>query len=130
MSSFTTPLVISPLPDGKNWKLVEPFGYYEIWRDGFHTGFWQVATGFVTDFASTPWFIWWMFPPWGKYGQAAVLHDWLYRERSTYCSRKRADKIFYDAMLVCQTKKWKAKIIYYSVRLFGWKAWKKYKTKG
>ena len=37
-----------------------------------------VPIHFKTDFASTPRFLWAFFPPYGKYTEAAVLHDYLY----------------------------------------------------
>ncbi len=56
--------------------------------------------------------------------KAAVLHDWIYKThwRNLY-TRKQADQIFYEAMLVGKTPRWKAKLMYYGVRLFGWAAW-------
>ena len=71
---------------------------------------------------------------WGKWGKASVLHDFLYIGvllqdipggfSSTPITRKWADQIFYDAMIVEKTKKWKAKVMWASVRAFGWLAWK------
>ena|SRR3990167_4563473 len=116
MKSFLTPLVVSPLPDGKTWRLISGFTY----KNG-KKGTIVIPVGFETDFASTPWFIWWLFPPWGKYGKAAVLHDYLYKNKLSH--RQWSDEMFFEAMVCCGTPVWKAKIIYYSVRLLGWKAW-------
>ena len=33
--------------------------------------------GYVTDFASIPWFASWIISPFGKHAEAAVVHDWL-----------------------------------------------------
>lgn len=38
----------------------------------------RVPAGFVTDFASIPRAFWVVLPPTGKYGKAAVVHDYLY----------------------------------------------------
>ena len=38
----------------------------------------EVAEGFETDFASVPRLLWVVLPKWGKYGNAAMVHDWLY----------------------------------------------------
>src|SRR5438046_8797712 len=38
----------------------------------------DVAIGFQTDFATVPRPLWIVLPKWGRYGNAAVLHDWLY----------------------------------------------------
>ena len=75
----------------------------------------------MTDFASVPQFLWFWLPYWGKYGKAAVLHDYLYGSHEV--ERSIADAIFYEAMLVGGTKKWKARLMYWGVRLFGRMAW-------
>lgn len=123
MSSFTTPLLVTPMPDGKHWKLLESF-VYEVGSLNSGT-FITVVGGFITDFASTPGIIWGLFPPWGKYGKAAVLHDWMYI--MGLGNRARSDSIFLEAMLACGTPGWKARIIYSSVRTFGWIVWNRYR---
>lgn len=130
MSSFTTPLVVSPMEDGRRWKLVEAFRFRTGKRYQRNRGVICVPAGFITDFASIPWLFWMFLPAWGKYGKAAVLHDWIYflhRDVNILSSwtRKQADQIFLEAMLVSGTKPWKAKVMYWAVRLFGWAAWRK-----
>ena len=120
MSSFTTPLIVSPMPDGRRWKLHRSFEYHIGTEHS--NDYISVPAGFVTDFASIPWLFWTILPAWGKYGKAAVLHDYLYQ--GMYMTRKQADGLFYDAMLVSGTKTWKAMVMYYAVRLFGKFAWK------
>ncbi|GAI33030.1 unnamed protein product, partial [marine sediment metagenome] len=66
--------------------------------------------------------LWTFLPAWGKYGKAAVVHDYLYQTQTR--TRKFADDVFYEAMLVSGTKPWKAMAMYRAVRLFGWLAWK------
>ncbi len=121
MSQFTEALVISPLADGKTWVLINPFGY-EIGKEGSGDLI-SVKPGFMTDFASIPRLFWAILPKWGKYGNAAVIHDWLYWSQKK--SRKESDNIMLEAMTVLTVKKWKKKLIYYAVRLFGWIAWKR-----
>lgn len=79
MSSFTSPLETLSLPDGKNKKILRTFRYFVIDK---HLGpYITVPNGFISDGASIPKFLWSIVgSPWsGKYTQAAVLHDWLYR---------------------------------------------------
>lgn len=38
-----------------------------------------VPSGFVTDLASVPFFMTWLFPRYGKYTKAAIVHDYLCR---------------------------------------------------
>ena len=119
MSSFTTPLVVSPLPDGRRWRLVFQFGY-DVGYEGSGDRI-TVPAGFVTDFASTPPPIWTIIPPWGKYGKAAVIHDYLYQTHKR--TRKQADDIFREAMVVLGVDPVRVFLMYWAVRLFGWAAW-------
>jgi hypothetical protein len=115
MSSFTDCLIVSPLPDGSRWVIRKEFYYYV--SDKNSEDIVTVPSGFVTDFASVPRVFWKILPKWGKYGNAAVIHDYLYvtKERS----RKESDKIFLDGMAVLGVPKWKRYAMYYSVRTFG-----------
>ena len=119
MSSFTTPLILTPLDDGRRWRLVEPFEY-RIDDDPLHKI--TVPKGFVTDFASIPRVFWRLLPPWGRYGKAAVIHDWLYGQGIG--NRERADLIFLEAMEVLGVKAWKRNCMYWAVRHFAGFAWR------
>jgi len=79
VSSFTTPLIVTPLDDGRTWKLVEPFRYHIGDRNS--EDIITIPTGFITDFASVPRIFWVLIPPYGKWGKATVVHDWLYQRR-------------------------------------------------
>ena len=120
MSRFTEPLVVTPLPDGKTWIILNDFGY-EIGEEGSGNII-NVPIGTYTDFASIPRTLWAVFPRWGKYGNAAVIHDWMYWDQSR--SRKEADDIFLEGMEVLEVPKWKRRGIYSAVRMFGGIAWK------
>ena len=122
MSSFTSPLIVSPMADGKNWKLLRRFTYRLGSR--YSRKMLNVPNGFVTDFASVP-RIFFFLPDWATYSKAPVLHDWLYKCRVT--NRKRADDIFLEAMLIDwrghRSRYFVARLEYWAVRLFGWLAW-------
>lgn len=86
-----------------------------------------VPKAFLTDGASVPRAFWSFFPPWGIYGQAAVLHDYLCVNRvltmngevaNHQLTTKEIDQIFYGAMKVSGTPVWKRAIIYGAVRLY------------
>ena len=119
MSSFTTRLEVSPMPDGRRWRLIRTF-FYDVGREGSGDTI-KVPTGFVTDFASSPPQIWWLIPPWGKYGKAAIIHDWLYQ--TGLRTRKQADEIFLEGMIILGVTPWRRRLMYRGVRLFGWLAW-------
>ena len=120
MSRFTEPLVVTPLPDGKTWIILNEFAY-EIGEEGSGNVI-NVPIGTYTDFASIPRTLWAVFPRWGKYGNAAVIHDWMYWDQSR--SRKEADDIFLEGMEVLEVPTWKRRAIYSAVRTFGGIAWK------
>jgi hypothetical protein len=83
----------------------------------------EVPFGFVTDFASVPWLLWSLFPPIGRYGYAAVFHDFVYWEQDGM-TRKEADLVFRDTMDELGVPAWKKLTLYWAVRLFGGSAWK------
>jgi Protein of unknown function (DUF1353) len=120
MSEFTKPLVVTPLSDGRTWVLMEPFSY-DIGSEGSANTV-NVPVLFMTDFASVPRPFWSVFPPWGRYGNAAVIHDFLYADQSR--PRAEADHIFLQAMTVLKVGRVTRYILFFSVRWFGWLAWR------
>jgi len=114
MAKFLTELLLEPV-NSRIWKVMAPFEYETNIKPGHII---YVKKGFLTDFATVPRMLWTIFPPWDKYGKAAVIHDYLYDNR--LYERKICDKIFDEAMGVLKVPWWKRKVMYYSVRAFGW----------
>jgi len=123
MSRFTNILIVSPMADGKRWIIRSDFGY-DIGEEDSGESI-NVPVGFKTDFASVPRLLWGMIPQWGKYGNAAVVHDYCYWSQAY--TRKRSDEIFMEGMLVLQVSSLLRHILYYAVRIFGFLAWWKNK---
>lgn len=119
MSRFTDELLVSPLSDGRTWVICSDFGY-DVGEEGSGDTI-DVPVGFKTDFASVPRLLWSIMPRWGRYGNAAVIHDFLYWQQER--TRAEADMIFLEAMFVLKVTRFKRFLIYYAVRLFGWIAW-------
>jgi len=122
MSKFESDLIIKALPvkGGRvRWSVYEPFIY--IYSKGKAKII--VPIDFVTDFASTPWFLKNIFPSYGKYGKASVIHDYLYSKK--IYTRKKCDLIFKDAMKTSGVSRIKIRIIYLAVRMFGWRFYNK-----
>jgi|SRR6185436_3141172 len=115
--SFHTPLVTEDI-DGRNFKLREEFDYDTSLGLTIH-----VPAGFITDFASVPRFLWWLLPPNGRYGKAAVIHDYLYR---TYGAGSKivADAIFYEAMKALGVSPVVRGLMYLGVHFFGGSSYK------
>lgn len=112
MSSFTAfsaPLRIqydqkaSAILGADHWRVTEEFRYFIGSKDSQQ---WvTVPAGYLTDGASVPRVFWSMLPPWGAYGQAAVVHDLLCEYLSIVdhgilkrITRKRCDDILDEAM--------------------------------
>lgn len=122
MAKFLNDAALVPLHDGKNWRLsnqlqFEPDGLMPI----------IVPEGFVTDLASVPRLFWNILPPFGEYTEAAIVHDWLYR--NNFFDRETCDKVLLQGMIACEVPPWKITVIYRAVRMFGWKAWNDDKRK-
>lgn len=136
MSSFTTDLRVKVLDNGENYEILDDFVYY---RDNNARVRLKVNAGYVTDFASVPRIFWSIFPPFGKYTKAAVLHDmlcdaylekktWSYvltddsdvtiEERERLITRKEADLIFKEAMEAIKVPKVTRWFLYTSVRVY------------
>lgn len=119
MSRFTDVLLVSPLADGKTWVIRRGFGY-EIGAEGSGDTV-DVAVGFQTDFASIPRLLWAFLPKWGRYGNASVIHDWLYWTQTR--ARAEADAIFLEGMEVLEVGAFKRGLMYRAVRALGGIAW-------
>lgn len=119
MNGFATPLLISSRPDGGSWMLEEDL----VYQNGSMTI--TAKKGLITDFASTPRFLWPVFPPFGRYNKAAALHDYIYNKPSLNISRQQADKIFLEAMAASAVPFLTRQIMYLAVRLFGSFAYRK-----
>lgn len=82
----------------------------------------KVPKGFKCDLASVPRIIWPLIGPYGKWTNAAIVHDYLYSRQGFKeygLSRKSADLIFYFAMRDSFAHPVTARLMYWAVRLFG-----------
>lgn len=79
-----------------------------------------------TDLASIPGVARIFFKTFGKYTNAAIIHDYLYSElNNTGINRLLADKIFLHIMREDGVSKISSLIMYKAVRSFGEISWKK-----
>lgn len=81
-----------------------------------------VPTGFESDGASVPQFLWGIYPPFGKYLEAAVVHDWycvLGHKDESPIDSVMAAKVFREAMAVCGVPMWRRNKMYWAVRMGG-----------
>jgi hypothetical protein len=113
-----------PLKEGDKWETLAPLGYFSEKYDKNII----VPLSFKTDLASVPRlpFAYWIAG--GVAAAPAVVHDWLYNRGIKYKqieTRKEADLIFLEAMLSTAVPRWKAYLMYLSVRLIGGLIFKK-----
>ena len=87
-----------------------------------------IPKGYVWDLASTPRFLWWLFPPDSDAELAFLIHDYLYENR--IISREFADREMLVWSIVLNGRKSLSlrnidnSLRYYAVKWFGRKAWR------
>jgi hypothetical protein len=119
MSSFTAPLLVE-IEQGERGglglaRLTAPFVYgvgAEESADRI-----EVAAGFVTDFASVPWFARSLFAPFDRAAKAAVVHDFLLEQQPRARPRAEIDRIFREALAVLKVAFWRRWVMWAAVRL-------------
>ena len=125
----------------KEYEVMEPFVFQYITSKPIETIIFKIEKGFQCDLASIPrsaWSIMGIFPVSKSVIHASLVHDWLYRseknrscERITHLAlcdmsdmidlnRRDADKIFAGILRQEGVPKWKRRVLYAVVRLFGW----------
>lgn len=114
MSRFTTPADLRLL-DRYQWQLLAGFDYHV--GDYPSEQIIHVPEGTVTDLASVPRVLWFIFPPHGKYAKAAIVHDYLYAQ--AIGTKAWADLVFLEAMEVLGVPRTRRRLMYWAVRLFG-----------
>ena len=106
-----------------HWRVMSPFRYYL--DDKYSTRWVYVPEGYLTDGASVPRLFWNLVPPWGVYGQAAIVHDYLCEflsitvdGMSQNITRKQADRIFLEAMKVLEVPAYLRYPMFYAVSAY------------
>ena len=113
-----TKLILEPISNGKAILLEEYV--YDI--NGYLI---RVPKSFITDGASVPKSLQWLYNPFGKYIKAAVIHDYLYSAyNNTGINRTLADKIFRHIMKETGVDNRTVRRFYNAVKYFGETSWK------
>ena len=120
-----TKLKLKPINDGR--CILEADYIYSI--NGFLI---TVPKGFITDGASIPKSLQWIYDPFGKYIKGAVIHDYLYSKyNDTGINRTLADKIFDFIMKETGVNDKTRRKFYVAVKCFGKIFWQdKLKNEG
>ncbi len=106
-----------------HWMVTRAFRYYIGGKDSNR---WvDIPLGYLTDGASVPQMFWNIIPPWGRYGQAAVVHDYLceYLEiiedgQPKTITRKDCDDVLEECMTVLGVPDKQVRVIHGAVALF------------
>lgn len=127
MSSFTDPLAVEALPDCDEWVTLRAFSFWYDCDDDLGVDVplsvrcrscVTVPAGTRTDFATIPRVLWSIVGhPAGRYKQAAVLHDYLYRTGSL--TRARCDELFREGMAVLGVPAYQRWLMWAGVRIGG-----------
>lgn len=135
--AFITHAVLEHVEDRNEWKVAQPLTYH---NERFNVTI-TVPIGFQTDLASVPRIAWDLIPPMDAHiVEAAIVHDWLYYnmgfERplnmplakklgiTPTFTRMQCDRILSDAMKTCGAPWLERHIVYWAVRIGGWKPWR------
>lgn len=121
VSRFTDYVMLEPIGDDQ-WRVRSVGWAWEIGELGSDV-FVEIPHLFVTDLASTPRFLWWLWPPHGRHTQPAVLHDRLYRIVDHPYSRGECDAMFREAMVAMGVPRCRRAVMYAAVRVCGWRTW-------
>lgn len=111
-------LEVRHIPSALHFQLTRPFEVRSL-----TVGYLVVPSGYVTDGASVPRFFWSLFPPFGRYVEAAVVHDWIYSDACHKYTRLQADWVFLELLKVLQIPAWKRWVMFGAVRVFGRGNW-------
>ena len=123
MSSFTKHPPLRPLDNGIEWEVMEDFEYHVGSEES--NDIIKITKGFISDLASIPKAFWSIIGgPWGRYGYAAILHDFLYFTQTR--TRLASDRIFLEAMKVLKVNVFKRLVMFRAVRMWSWIPWSRH----
>ena len=114
MGKFEGKLILEYLDKPVNGKWFEVVNSFNYTTNANLTI--TVPFGTKTDFASIPRVFRALIPRVGKYGKAAVLHDWLCEYK--IFARKKTDRIFLEAMKTLDVGWLKRRLMYIGVRSY------------
>lgn len=105
-------------PGCKRWRLTRDF---EVIVDGVR---YVVPCGYVTDKASIPAWLWWLWEPgYPPALAAAIWHDRAYSHWYRTLSKRYADKVFREIMLAQGASERVAGLFHWAVKTFGKGGW-------
>jgi len=118
MENFNICLTYVSGENNKYWKVEKAIKV--VLSDGSDL---EVPKGFKTDLSTVPKLLWGIFPPYGNFIIAAIVHDYL------YVIQDERGKAFADREMLCLSNKHNNNKVdnylrYLAVRIFGSLYWK------
>lgn len=112
MDSSTNEIKVKFIPATKwyrraKWQLLQPYIS--------HNGNVNVSAGFISDGATVPLIVSWMFSPTGKYFGAAIVHDFLITVKKDW---DKANIEFNEEMRALNVSNFRRRIIMGAVRIY------------
>lgn len=107
----------------ESWRRVAVLNEIWFYCSPRSRALYAVPPGYVTDFASIPGFAKLLFPPFGDWAEAAVIHDWLY-DIGARDGKEEADRIFGEAMTEMGVRQPRRSIMLLAVKLGGGSAYR------
>lgn len=128
--SFSGDPLIRKIDGQRRWRVEEPLAY-RAWCGRVFL----VPAGVVTDGASVPRPLWWLYPPFGgEYDRAAIIHDYLYQHAEVFegdddghIGRGEVDGCFLEMMGVDEFRRTGRRVVHAGVRSGGWRSWRRYR---
>lgn len=116
---FLSELVISTRRGSKLWVVGEPLTYISKAHGPI-----TVPVDYETDLASVPRLLWNIIRPDDPVARrAAVIHDYIYTNLTNYLTKKQADDLFQEMLLVDGAYRFKAWLMWCGVRVGGRGNW-------
>lgn len=114
---------IKQYPDGSTIELLDDFDF--VFYDDFGAHSCRVPSGYRSDGASVPRFLWRLLSPcidpltlpW------SVIHDYLYDHPGSF-SRRSIDRFYALSLAMAGYPVWKAVLTWIGVRIGGWISWR------
>jgi hypothetical protein len=107
---FETPLLLMPIGN-RLWRVQAPFI-----ATTKTAGRIEVPAGFVTDLTSIPRILWVASTP-ADWPEAAVLHDWGYRD--AHLPKDVADRVYREVMETLKASGVRVRLRYWALKWFG-----------
>jgi hypothetical protein len=119
---FLSPLRLIPCGDGQSFMVDLPFTVSVRRHGSSDPVVIEVPGGFFTDLTSVPQPLWPLFPPWERYGYAALVHDYLYSRPDQEWPRAEVDRVFLGLMRSLGVRWFERSAIFFAVSWFGGRA--------